>query len=90
MAANKKEIDDFMAGLVKQPLGPANPFAEWRWFVDLAADRVVMEPRLGTIKEREIRFLDMYQQTYDIEAVFRHTPNMGVYLVFRLRSVDEL
>ena len=58
------------------------PLAGWRWFID--GDYLVFEPRTGTIQARDMSFLDLHARITGVEAIFRATPNPGIYLRCKL------
>lgn len=59
------------------------PLAGWRWFID--EDFAYLEPpSRGEILLREIDRLDRFTETYKISCVMRMTPNVGIYLRFKL------
>ena len=61
------------------------PFAKpWRWFCDGAW--IVLEPPQGLIAAETMHHVHQCADVHTVEAMFRATPNPGVYLRFRLRE----
>jgi len=64
------------------------PFAKpWRWFCD--GDWIVLEPPQGLIAAETMHHVHQCTDVHTVEAVFRATPNPGIYLRFRLRDLQQ-
>lgn len=61
------------------------PFSQpWRWFCD--DSWIVLEPPLRFIAAETMQYVHQHADVHTVEAIFRATPSLGVYLRFRLRA----
>jgi len=57
----------------------------WRWFSDGAW--IVLEPPRGLISVATIHHISQSEDVHSVEAVFRATPPLRIYLRLRLRDL---
>jgi hypothetical protein len=81
----EKSVQDQQALQTSQVQAIMTPFSQhWRWFFD--GPWIVLEPPCGFIAGETMQYIHQHAHTHTVEAVFRLTPNPGVYLRFRLHS----
>lgn len=84
------KIEQFMTDLVAPKYAHSSvthvlPCFGWRWFTT-PDNWIVMEPKDGFIDARTMSFVDKFQAVARVEAVFRSTPHVAIYLRFQLRN----